>query len=157
MGVVDQDAMGWAAHMAMADTLNRAAAVLVLALVTATSPAAVAQTLIVDGDTLSIGKITYRLWGINAPEIGEPGGLSAKYALRNLIGYDDVRCRSKGEPSHGRTVAICSTNRYFDLGAMLVMMGSALDCTKISGGRYRALEPEGVRSRLKDKPYCKPD
>lgn len=106
----------------------------------------------IDGDTLSIGRSAIRLAGIDAEEFYEPNGPRATAALAQLIAGRIVTCRPSGTSYH-RTVAQCFVEGQ-DLGAALVAAGAALDCAHYSNGRYRALEPPGVRTRLTQKGYC---
>jgi micrococcal nuclease len=108
---------------------------------------------VVDGDTLRIGDNKYRLWGVDAPEMSDRDGPPAKEELSRIIGDDPVRCRKKGR-SHNRIVAVCSTPRFFDIGMELIRRGYALDCTKISKGRYLPVEPLDARQRLHRSHYC---
>ena len=45
---------------------------LAAALALAASPALAQSARVVDGDTLKVYGVTYRLWGIDAPELGQP-------------------------------------------------------------------------------------
>jgi len=55
------------------------------------SPAVAGSVRVVDGDTLRVDGVTYRLWGIDAPEAGDlcadgwPAGQTAIEHLRALI------------------------------------------------------------------------
>lgn len=107
---------------------------------------------VVDGDTLSIGGQAIRLSGIDAEEIYEPYGLHAAATLRGLTAGRIVTCRPEGT-SYRRLVAICFVEGK-DLGEAMVRLGAALDCTHYSGGKYRSLEPPGIRAKLLQKGYC---
>ena len=84
---------------------------LVAALALAASPALAQSARVVDGDTLSVGGVTYRLWGIDAPEShqpcadGWPAGKAATEHLRALIGERHVTC----EP--GPSIATAAQSR----------------------------------------------
>lgn len=108
---------------------------------------------VVDGDTVSMGIWHYRLNGIDAEELNEPHGQQAKTALKLIIGEEMVTCKTNGTMSYNRYVATCYVNGK-NIGAEMVRLGFALDCARYSGGRYRALEPDGIRARLIQKPYC---
>jgi micrococcal nuclease len=107
-----------------------------------------------DGDTIRIGQTHWRLDGINAPELFEPYGQASRVEMEHIIDTDKVTCKWNGEMSYRRYVGICMTVHYPDIGAELIRRGLALDCTRYSRGRYRALEPPGARSRLAGKRYC---
>lgn len=103
---------------------------------------------VVDGDTITIGGTPIRLAGIDAPELDQPWGNKAKFAMVALCRGQRIRAQVLGGDIHGRIVAKCSLPDGTDLSAALVMQGLALDWTKFSGGAYRHLEPAGVRKKL---------
>lgn len=107
-----------------------------------------------DGDTLTVDRQSYRLNGIDAPELAEPGGIEARDTLRTIVGSDPVDCMKTGR-SYNRIVAICSTPTFPDIGAELIRRGFALDCRRYSGGRYREIEAASARERLPQKKYCR--
>lgn len=112
---------------------------------------------IVDGDTLRIGGVRVRLQGIDAPEMRDRGGLAAKRGMIGIVGRTVLRCEPDGSMTWGRVVAICRrTTDGLDVGGELIRQGFALDCGHFSRGRYRSLEPAGVRTRLTPAPYCGP-
>ena len=71
-----------------------------------------AQT-ITNGDTVKLDDVTYRLWGIDAPETrqecpdGWPAGRLATTHLQSRIAGRNVICERKDIDRYGRTVAIC--------------------------------------------------
>lgn len=85
---------------------------------------------ITDGDTIKQGGVTYRLWGIDAPETkqdcpdGWPAGRLATTQLQTLIKGRPVVCEAKDTDRYGRTVAICRAGGE-DLGALMVRSGMA--------------------------------
>src|SRR5262249_16276023 len=91
--------------------------------------AACAQT-ITDGDTIKHGGVTYRLWGIDAPESaqtcadGWPAGSLATTRLKALTTGRSVVCDDRGQDRYGRTIARCTGNGE-DLGAIMVREGLA--------------------------------
>ena len=105
-----------------------------------------------DGDTIYVNHQTIRLWGVDAEELTEPNGPAARDFLQKIIGVETVVCTTTGA-SHKRAVAKCSV-RGRDLGQTLIEAGAALDCGAYSRGHYRKAEPDGARSRLRQKPYC---
>ena len=90
---------------------------------------ATAQT-IADGDTIKLGGTTYRLWGIDAPEMkqdcpdGWPAGRLATTHLQSLIAGRNVLCERRDTDRYGRTVAVCRAGGE-DLGAIMVRDGYA--------------------------------
>lgn len=88
---------------------------------------------VVDGDTLQIGTVTYRFYGIDAPEkdqicrkngVDWLCGQEAAAYLRRLIGNRQVRCREKDRDRYGRIVAICWAARI-ELNREMVRAGLA--------------------------------
>src|ERR671911_1365130 len=106
-----------------------------LALIVTAWPLA-AQT-ITDGDTLKQGGVTYRLWGIDAPELaqtcpdGWPAGRLAATRLQALTAGRSIVCQEKDRDRYGRIVAICRASGE-DLGAILVREGFAWAFTRFS-------------------------
>lgn len=124
------------------------------------APLAHAETIagtasVVDGDTLHFTNgAKIRLWGIDAPEkgqpCGEPGkewrcGQKAALALSDKIGRGTVTCDVKDVDRYRRSVAVCSSGGV-DLNAWLVREGWAVNVDKYSGGKYAA-EQASARNR----------
>ena len=103
---------------------------------------------VIDGDTVEIAGTRIRLAGIDAPELDHPYGKTAKWALVNLCKGQEVRAVFEGSLSHDRTVATCYLPDGRDLSAEMVRAGLAIDWPKFSGGKYRGLEPDGIRRKL---------
>jgi len=107
---------------------------------------------VIDGDTLRIGEIHIRLWGIDAPEAGqtcatqEPGP-SARAALAELIEGNAVVCTIEGRDRYRRAVATCSVGGA-DLGKSMVRGGWAWDFPRYSKGAYHDLEQVAAAARL---------
>ena len=107
-----------------------------------------------DGDTITIQHQAIRLYGIDAEELDEPHGESARSALTRIIHGSPITCIHTGENSHNRIVARCRTSEGNDLGEALVRAGEVLDCARYSNGLYRRYEPLLIRRVLLQKPYC---
>lgn len=103
---------------------------------------------IIDGDSLIIRKTQIRLFGVDAPEINHPYGQKAKWALVNLCKGLEIRAEIIEKDAHDRTVAHCSLPDGRDLSAEMVKLGLAIDWPKFSGGKYRQMEPVGIRKKL---------
>ena len=95
---------------------------------------------IVDGDTIHIDKIKYRLHGIDAPEMRQlckingksyQCGVKSKEFLLSLIGDKQVRCVQKDIDRYKRIVAECFVNNI-NINKALVKSGWALAYTDYS-------------------------
>ena len=100
---------------------------------------------VVDGDTLYVGRLKYRLCSIDAPEMGHPGYHQAIDYLHTLVRGEKIECIpvGQGTPCDGRSrtrshdliVAQCFVDGE-DLAAKMVRAGYAKDWPKFSGGYY---------------------
>jgi len=104
--------------------------------------------LLKDGDTIKQLGITYRLWGIDAPEIkqscpdGWPAGLMATTCLFDLTRVRQIVCQEKDRDLYGRVVAVCRVGGE-DLGAILGREGFAW--------AFRSVQPGYVDDEAKAK------
>lgn len=103
---------------------------------------------VIDGDTIVINRTHIRLAGIDAPELDHRYGQTAKRVLARFCKGRIVTATCDGSSSYERVVAACHLEDGTDLSAEMVKAGYALDWRKYSGGKYRHLEPEGVRQKL---------
>lgn len=97
---------------------------------------ALSGLLATDGDTMRAGDLRIRIWGIDAPERGEPGYRASTEALRSLITGRTLQCEAVDIDRYGRTVARCTLPDGRDLACALVAMGAADDWPRYSGGAY---------------------
>jgi endonuclease YncB( thermonuclease family) len=104
-----------------------------------------------DGDRLSVSGISIRLFGIDAPELGQtcsrsgtswPCGEEARQSLAKLVTGQRVECRGRGIDTYGRTLAVCATASG-ELNRALVEQGWATAFRKYSD----AYVAEEVRAR----------
>jgi endonuclease YncB( thermonuclease family) len=119
-----------------------------------TAPAARGSTLrgrayIIDGDTIAIKRTKIRLAGIDAPEIDQPYGQKSKWEMVRICKGQEITVVMHGETSYDRQVGTCYLPDGRDIGAELVKQGLALDLACFSGGKYRGLEPDGARRKLR--------
>jgi endonuclease YncB( thermonuclease family) len=105
-----------------------------------------------DGDSFSLGRSRYRLYGIDAPELHQtctdpsgrdwPCGLRARSELRRLIGTYPVECKSVAVDRFGRNVATCIAGGR-DLAEEMVRAGFATASVRPGfSGPYEHAEQE---------------
>ncbi|UWQ05146.1 thermonuclease family protein [Aliiroseovarius crassostreae] len=104
---------------------------------------------VIDGDTIVVSKIKVRLAGIDAPELDQPWGKKAKWEMVKICKGQTIDVELTGETSYDRLVGTCYLSDRTDIGAELIKAGLALDGGHFSRGKYRHLEPEGIRKKLK--------
>ena len=95
---------------------------------------------VLDGDSLRIGTVEIRLFGIDAPESRQTCtisgqiwecGRSATRALAEMIGRAKVRCTWRELDAYARALATCFSDGT-NLNAQLVARGMALSYTRYS-------------------------
>jgi endonuclease YncB( thermonuclease family) len=95
---------------------------------------------VIDGDTIHIGNIKYRLFGIDAPEIKQickkdnkkvECGILAKKFLKNKIGDKIPLCITKDKDRYQRLVADCFIGNE-SLSRFMVREGYAVAYSKYS-------------------------
>lgn len=96
---------------------------------------------VVDGDTMDVAGVRYRLHGIDAPETGQkcrnarggnwPCGQAAIAALEELVEGRQVQCDDRGSDDYGRTIAVCSADGR-DINHGMVAAGLAWAFRKYS-------------------------
>ncbi len=104
---------------------------------------------VIDGDTIAIKRIKIRLAGIDAPELDQPWGQKSKWEMVKICKGKTIHVELTGETSYDRLVGTCYLPDGTDIGAELIKAGLALDGGHFSKGKYRDLEPEGIRKKLK--------
>lgn len=105
---------------------------------------------VVDGDTLDVGGVRYRLHGIDAPEAGQvcnapdggtwPCGSDAISKIQDLVQGRTVACEGKGQDAYGRIIAVCFADSN-EINADMVRAGLAWAFRKYSED-YTRLEQE---------------
>lgn len=113
----------------------------------------VGEARVIDGDTLEIAGRKFRLEGLHAPEVDEPGGAAATRFMRDLVGDRRVACAPTGDRSYDRLIAVCRVAGEGDIAAALVRAGLGRDCARYSGGRYARFET-AAGARLPLPGYC---
>ena len=115
---------------------------------------------VTDGDTLRLGAVDIRLFGIDAPEARQmcaradgtpwPCGRAAADRLAELVAEGPVRCRPQDTDRYGRLVSICTAGGV-DLGGRLVAEGLARAYARFSdaypGSRPRPAPPASGSGR----------
>lgn len=104
---------------------------------------------ITDGDTLRIGTVKIRLWGIDAPESKQecdgsdgkpyPCGERAKQALEAMAFGREAVCEVVDTDRYGRTVAHCSVGGT-DINDRMVRTGNAVEYRRYSHGAFAEAE-----------------
>lgn len=111
---------------------------------------------VIDGDSIRIGRIEYRLHGVDAVEgdqlcrraDGEPWpcGSQARRALGKLVAKQTVTCVHHGKDGYGRTLATCATASGEEINDWLVRQGWAVAYRRYSG-KYVEAEAEAKAAR----------
>jgi micrococcal nuclease len=97
--------------------------------------------LAIDGDTLFSDGMKIRIFGIDAPEMDQPGGEEAKRKMAEMVKGRRIRVESVETDAYGRTVARVYAGAS-DLGAAMVAGGYAL-------ARCAPYRPAEARARRK--------
>ena len=78
-----------------------------------------------DGDTIAVEGVKVRLYGIDAPELAQPGGEAARDHLRALVLGQRVHVAFMDKDSYGRTVGRVFLPDGSDVCAEMVRAGHA--------------------------------
>jgi endonuclease YncB( thermonuclease family) len=138
----------------MHNTLKAGLAALVMLLGVDTAAAATVR--VVDGDTIELSGITYRLHGIDAPEAGQKCakanggkwdcGKAALGALEALAFSGTVSCDTRGTDGFSRVIGVCTVDGK-DMNAAMVKAGLAWAFRKYSTD-YVAQEEKAKADRV---------
>jgi endonuclease YncB( thermonuclease family) len=96
-----------------------------------------AEVRVIDGDTVVLNGKHIRLFGIDAPELGQscadkwPAGQKAKGFLMILIEGRRVSCDDRGVDRYGRTLGVCRTGDD-ELNQAMVRTGNAWAYSRFS-------------------------
>lgn len=96
---------------------------------------------VVDGDTIDVDGIRYRLHGVDAPEAAQfcagmdgrqwPCGQEAIHKMEELVVGKSVTCDARGTDNYGRTISVCVAGRT-EINAAMVDAGLAWAFRKYS-------------------------
>lgn len=111
--------------------------------------------IVLEGDRLNVGGLPVRLYGIDAPEIGQTClsrrgeaydcGAVARQMLERLIGTRPVQCAIYSVLANDDQVGACSVAGY-DLAEAMVVRGWAFPVRSLSS-RYESLEGRAQTAR----------
>lgn len=113
-----------------------------------TLPTVIGSGTAVEGDSVSVNGQVVKLWGIDAPEVGQTCKnkfkqsydcfTPSKNMLQGLIGQNQITCYIRGSDRHGQQIGTCAVNNL-DLAALMVRAGWALAYFNLTP-QYVALE-----------------
>lgn len=112
---------------------------------------------VADGDTVTVlsseGRMDrVRLQGIDAPELGQPGGAEAKEFCSDLALFKEVKLTPLGRDDYGRTVGLLRLPDGKLLNEELVRSGHAWVsdkyCTQAWCAGWRALQKKARQEKL---------
>ena len=103
-----------------------------------------ADVRVIDGDTLEVNGVHYRVFGIAAPDKPADAKEHATRYAEQLVA-EGVECRSTGSKSYDRIVAKCATPDG-DFARFMVAAGYAFDWPRYSRGLYRDSQHEAQQA-----------
>ena len=134
-------------------------ALILILVIFSASPGWAAGMIVRDGDTIQLADVTYRLDGVDAPELDQmciddhadpwACGVEARDRLSRLIGDRQVRCDDLGlGPYKRRHIGICTVEgESASLNQLLVRQGFALNFEPSARGRFREDEARAKDNR----------
>lgn len=99
---------------------------------------------VIDGDTFVASGLKIRLWGIDAPERGEPLYEHSRLVLEHILKSGALSCAPVDRDRYERFVMQCRSDEA-DIGALMVRAGFARDYARYSKGFY-AEEQDAAQS-----------
>ena len=99
---------------------------------------------VIDGDTFVASGLQIRLWGIDAPERGEPLYEYSRLILEQILQSGALSCAPVDRDRTARVVMHCRSDEA-DIGALMVRAGFARDHVRYSKGFY-AEEQDAAQS-----------
>lgn len=94
---------------------------------------------VIDGDTLRLVGVSTRIrvWGLDAPEVGEAGGAAATRALEHLVRGQSLSCVIRDTDRHGRHVGQCFLTDGRDIAAEMIRTGAAREYCRFTQNHYQ--------------------
>lgn len=121
-----------------------------------TGSAAAEGARVVDGDTIELGEVDYRLQGIDAPEAGQSCaapdgktwkcGQAATKLMEELVEAGDLTCDERGKDDYGRIIAVCRAGGI-EINRAMVERGLAWSFRQYAHD-YDAVEDAAREARL---------
>ncbi|HUN97065.1 MAG TPA: thermonuclease family protein [Bradyrhizobium sp.] len=137
------------------------ALLVVIGLGVVAGPASAASAVVRDGNTIQLGNLTYRLDGIDAPELDQnciddhadpwSCGTEARDQLAKLIGGRPVHCDDHGPDKNFRKrhLGVCSvTGETASLNQEMIAKGFALDLASSAKDRFAKDQASAKSGRL---------
>ena len=118
---------------------------LIALLITIVSAAhAVAETRVIDGDTLIVDDVRIRIEGLSCDEAGTPMGDAQTKFLAQWMSWTEVECTTTGAKSFNREIGSCQINGT-DLGRGMIVAAYCQPCRRYDReGKYADLPVTAV-------------